>query len=682
MKKILSIILATAMVLTSLVFSTTALAEQNSVTVKYSVFDGGVFTMMPTDIEVTADLSDKYAELIGYNDTLEVPTVLDATIKAHIEMFGEDFMDYAPLMLSSAGWVNGAFGEETNAVGYRNNGASCMSFDEALTDGGYVEFMFYGDTSYWSDTYNFFENRSETVFVGEPITLTMSADTWGYVAPASYVIVSLDGDPIDYTDEDGNVTFKFDKAGKHIITALPNYEEDEYFFAPYCEITVCADYTEKQIENAGKYLVSKTDEFGVDNAGDFVTYLKSGEISDNQKKHFVKDVKANLEKNEGKIIGSYGENLGTYGAVIVALNYMGYCSKDFYGNNIVEAMEAMDAKSSVNPYLYRFAVEAADDEYAKMLCDAFIEQYYTMGSGMNYWGYACDNTAMFIATVSQYASDYADYIKDAISVMDEYAVKNGFCYNPAYGTDASADSTALAMMAYACAGDSEKAFNAYKALTENFEMNDGSFTSNGGDDNYSTKDALIGLEYYHSFVIENGIKHINHIERLTKDVAPTCTKAGSKTYKCVLCEEQRKVSVKALGHKVVNNTYVAPTYAKEGKTAGQHCSRCGKILVAQKTIAKLTVAKPTNVTITAKSKAFKLAWSKNSKATGYQIQYSTKSDFSSKKTVTITNKSTVSKTISSLKAKQKYYVRIRAYKTENGKKYYSSWVNKTVTTKK
>lgn len=79
----------------------------------------------------------------------------------------------------------------------------------------------------------------------------------------------------------------------------------------------------------------------------------------------------------------------------------------------------------------------------------------------------------------------------------------------------------------------------------------------------------------------------------------------------------------------------------------------------------------------------KVTWKKNTKVTGYQIQYSLNSNFASPKTTTITKNSTVSKTIGSLKKGKKYYVRIRSYKTVSGKKYYSAWSSKkTVTIKK
>ncbi|MCD8335307.1 MAG: fibronectin type III domain-containing protein, partial [Clostridiales bacterium] len=73
------------------------------------------------------------------------------------------------------------------------------------------------------------------------------------------------------------------------------------------------------------------------------------------------------------------------------------------------------------------------------------------------------------------------------------------------------------------------------------------------------------------------------------------------------------------------------------------------------------------------TKTMTVKWGKNSKATGYQIQYSTSSGFSSSKTVAVSGASKVSKVISSLTKYKTYYVRVRAYKTVSGTTYYSAW---------
>lgn len=101
--------------------------------------------------------------------------------------------------------------------------------------------------------------------------------------------------------------------------------------------------------------------------------------------------------------------------------------------------------------------------------------------------------------------------------------------------------------------------------------------------------------------------------------------------------------------------------------------RTFKILPKNTTISKLSPG----------SKKIIVEWKKQTvQVTGYQIQYSTNSDFKKSKTVTISNAATFKRTISGLDNKCKYYVRIRTYKTAGSNKYYSSWSpKKSVTTK-
>lgn len=93
--------------------------------------------------------------------------------------------------------------------------------------------------------------------------------------------------------------------------------------------------------------------------------------------------------------------------------------------------------------------------------------------------------------------------------------------------------------------------------------------------------------------------------------------------------------------------------------------------------------KGTSVTrLKAISKGFTVSWKKNkTQTTGYQIQYATSSKFKGAKTKTYQN-ATKAK-ITKLKAKKKYYVRIRTYKTVGSVKIYSDWSKaKAVTVKK
>lgn len=84
--------------------------------------------------------------------------------------------------------------------------------------------------------------------------------------------------------------------------------------------------------------------------------------------------------------------------------------------------------------------------------------------------------------------------------------------------------------------------------------------------------------------------------------------------------------------------------------------------------------------VSAKKKAFNAKWKKCSNVSGYQLQYSTKKNMKSAKTCTFKGNKTTSKTVSKLKKKKTYYVRVRTYKTVkiNGKNktYYGKWSSK------
>lgn len=72
-------------------------------------------------------------------------------------------------------------------------------------------------------------------------------------------------------------------------------------------------------------------------------------------------------------------------------------------------------------------------------------------------------------------------------------------------------------------------------------------------------------------------------------------------------------------------------------------------------------------------KKFTVTWAKVSGVKGYQIQYSSDKKLKkNNKSVTVTKQKTTKATVKKLKSKKKYYVRVRTYKTVNGKKIYSS----------
>ena len=145
------------------------------------------------------------------------------------------------------------------------------------------------------------------------------------------------------------------------------------------------------------------------------------------------------------------------------------------------------------------------------------------------------------------------------------------------------------------------------------------------------------------------------------------------------------------GKTLVKNTDYTVSYAKGRKYVGKYAVKItfkGKYS-GTKTLYFTIKPKATSISsLKAGSKKFTVKWKKQAtQTTGYQVQYSASSKFSKAKTVTVGKNTTVSKKISKLSGKKKYYVRVRTYKTVkiNGKsiRIYSGWSKaKAVTTKK
>ena len=125
----------------------------------------------------------------------------------------------------------------------------------------------------------------------------------------------------------------------------------------------------------------------------------------------------------------------------------------------------------------------------------------------------------------------------------------------------------------------------------------------------------------------------------------------------------------------IDNTYVG--------TAGVIINGMGNYTGSKIVTFKIRPMPVKLVKMTKGTKKIKVTWTKQTKQlTGYEIQYSTTSKFSSPKTVRV-KKTVGTKTLTKLKGKKKYYVRVRTYKSVAGIRYYSKWSNvKSVTTKK
>lgn len=143
---------------------------------------------------------------------------------------------------------------------------------------------------------------------------------------------------------------------------------------------------------------------------------------------------------------------------------------------------------------------------------------------------------------------------------------------------------------------------------------------------------------------------------------------------------------------VSSNSKVASVNKTTGKVSIKGTGTCTITVTAaaatnyKKAVKKITVSvSPKKETVSSVKSLRKgqltVKWKKDTRATGYEIQYNTSRKFTKKttKSNTVKKNKTTSQTIKKLKSGKKYYVRVRAYKTVKvsgkTKNLYGSWSN-------
>lgn len=123
-------------------------------------------------------------------------------------------------------------------------------------------------------------------------------------------------------------------------------------------------------------------------------------------------------------------------------------------------------------------------------------------------------------------------------------------------------------------------------------------------------------------------------------------------------------------------SYVSATYTRAGYTL-HTCQKCGHAY-KDSYVSKKKLGTP-SLYGTLKRGSAKMYWYSVTDASGYEIRYSTKSNFKkSTRKITVKGRLKVKRTIKGLKRRKRYYFQIRAYKNVGNRKIYSAWsVKKT-----
>ena len=133
------------------------------------------------------------------------------------------------------------------------------------------------------------------------------------------------------------------------------------------------------------------------------------------------------------------------------------------------------------------------------------------------------------------------------------------------------------------------------------------------------------------------------------------------------------------GYTIDSSNYKLSYSNSSSKKVGEYTVKVtfkGDKYEGSKTLTYNIAPKGTSLSkLTAAKKAFKATWkAQKTETTGYEIQYSTDKNFKKgNKSSKIGKNKTTSTTIKKLKAKKKYYARIRTYKKVGKTTIYSSW---------
>jgi len=260
---------------------TVTVKEAKTIHATISMQAENMFIMVPTRVEVSSDLAERY----GYKDAVtDGVSALDVLVKYHELTFGEDFTKDSKdtyLAVSDSGTITTVNGEKTSAFSFAVNGEfPCDKNGEYNTQYGYtgytisqtpvaedgtVEFFFYQDTSMYMDYYTWFTdtdgNRLDTFTVqaGTDFTLGMDGYMYAYggglkpedrathgaaLDPEDIQICTVGEDgtltPVEgkVIGENGQVTLSFAAAGSYVLSAMG--DEFTNIFSPWLPVTVTA----------------------------------------------------------------------------------------------------------------------------------------------------------------------------------------------------------------------------------------------------------------------------------------------------------------------------------------------------------------------------------------------------------------------------------------------------------
>lgn len=709
-----------------------------ALTMALSLATTGAWAAGQDSIRVTVTIANQGAIAVGKNGTLmaQVPvTVTDrngdgkftydeAMAAAHKAYYEKGEAGFA----MKGNSCEMLWGNETTSLGfYRNNTMTGYINGESVEDNDDLTAFVYQDQKNWSDQYCFFDQTTVTVKSGESLTINLKGvgfdENWNTVSSP----VKQAGLGVYYggtfrtrnvsTDANGNGTISFYKAGTYVLSAK---KDGAYLIPPVCIVTVTGQAPPvsqtKEVTNAIstcvngyqsiKYTKPTYEETTCSFGSEWVMLARLRALKGNEGwtrksadiSHYLTSVKAAMKSKKL----SKDAKINDIERVIMTLTALGYDASNFNGQNLTAWLYQNQKWDNYSPNLMIWSLIALDSGnytaakgYREGLIAQLVKYQHTSTGGFFFstaWpADDVDMTAMAMIALAPYKNSNAKAKKMYNAGWKFIQSKADDQYN--YGGDSydPCSTNAYVVIAKCATGQTGGDLDATVAWMLKNYLGKKGFNLNGEYNGMSTYQGLLAMDAYQRasagatklFDVKWPANPIT-VKNVTK-TASTKTqtvKLGAKA------KESAKLSYKSSSKSVKVDKNGKVTIAKNfvGKATITITSKATKNYKA--TTKKVTVTvNPAKVKLTGvknyKGKKLKAYWKKNTKVTGYQIQYSTSSKFKSAKTVTVKGYKSTSKTITKLTKNKKYYVRVRTYKTVSKVNYYSGWSNvKSITIKK
>lgn len=712
-----------------------------ALTMALSLATTGAWAADQDSIQVTVTIANQGAIAVGKNDTLMARVPVTVTDR---NQDGKFTYDEAMTAAHEAYYEKGEAGFETNASGfattlwgetkgvggfYQNNVAIPVGPGaQAVKDGDDLTAFVYTDADDYSDKYSYFDQSTVSVKTGETVTLNLQGQgydsNWNVVnAPAANAaLCTIDKagafQEMNVTTNDkGNATFSFDQAGTYVVSA---YGSEDILVPPVCIVTVtdqtpAADLT-KEATNAIatcvngyqsiKYTKPTYEETTCSFGSEWVMLARLRALKGNEGwtrksadiSHYLTSVKAAMKSKKL----SKDAKINDIERVIITLTALGYDASNFNGQNLTAWLYQNQKWDNYSPNLMIWSLIALDSGnytaakgYREGLIAQLVKYQHTSTGGFFFstaWpADDVDMTAMAMIALAPYKNSNAKAKKMYNAGWKFIQSKADDQYN--YGGDSydPCSTNAYVVIAKCATGQTGGDLDATVAWMLKNYLGKKGFNLNGEYNGMSTYQGLLAMDAYQR--ASAGATKLFDVKwpANTITVKNVTKTASTKTQTVKLggkAKESAKLTYKSDSKYVKVDKKGKVTIAKNFVGKATITVTASATKTYQETTKKVTVTvNPAKVKLTGvknyKGKKLKAYWKKNTKVTGYQVQYSTSSKFKSAKTVTVKGCKNTSKNIYQLAKKKKYYVRVRTYKTVSKVNYYSGWSNvKSITIKK